>query len=560
MRYSNLLPKFNDKKPAKRLGNSSLLVTTTRTTKAAMNPATSMSSVPSISVTGLQSMFDQTLKMELFKHLDTGNMFLNTIVGTLLLYFVGLGWQVATSLQGRLKRYTDPVLFKAAVFSVLRYIVIRIVPKTRLAGYFAESETKVAVVSLITDTKDLNANLYDATFAFCNSLISSDDLPLVSWQKVDNKHGTPTPTAPKDSTCTFNWSGHEVTYQHSSPMVTIYADRERQRENPTIRLTCVVKKGAPNPFASFFSDATSYYAKLQSNINWVQTVFRNQGDEWVKTKSSAHRKLDTVVLSENLKEEIEADFKDFATAESWYVEHDLDYARRYLFYGSPRTGKTSMIKALATYSQRHIHYLQITSVKDDEQLVKLFEKFDAAKTIVVIEDIDAGMTAFLDRSSARYAALVKQEAEKKEDDKKEENKEKERGVTLSGLLNVMDGILKVHGQALIITSNHPEDLDPALIDAERIHRRFEFKLASRQQFVELCQNVVQYKPDPSEVEDFVEYSISPAAIVGKFTLCKRDPQTAIKMAVNESILVSKGKKKETSVRGIRLDAETKKTL
>ena len=523
-----------------------------------MNPATSMSSVPSISVTGLQSMFDQTLKMELFKHLDTGNMFLNTIVGTLLLYFVGLGWQLATSLQGRLKRYTDPVLFKAAVFSVLRYIVIRIVPKSRLAGYFAESETKVAVVSLITDTKDLNANLYDATFAFCNSLISSDDLPLVSWQKVDNKHGTPTPTAPKDSNCKFNWSGHEVTYQHSSPMVTIYADRERQRENPTIRLTCVVKKGAPNPFASFFSDATSYYTKLQSNINWVQTVFRNQGDEWVKTKASAYRKLDTVVLSENLKEEIEADFKDFATGESWYKEHDLDYACRYLFYGAPRTGKTSMIKALATYAQRHIHYLQLSTVKDDEQLVKLFEKVEAAKTIIVIEDIDASTDAVLDRS-IKFAIEQKKDADKKEDDKsKDDNKDK--GVTLAGLLNVMDGILKVHGQMMIITSNHPEKLDPALIDSERIHRQFEFKLASRKQFVELCQNVIQYKPESSEVENFVEYTISPATIVSQFKRHKREPQVAVKMVVSESIAVSKGESKESSVRGIRLDLETKKTV
>jgi AAA+ superfamily predicted ATPase len=525
-----------------------------------MSTATVAASLPTISVGSLQGQFDHFLKMELFKYLDSGNPFINVLLGTLLAYLFGVAWQAAASLQTKAKRYTDPVLFKAAVFSFVRAIVVRILPKSRLAGYFAESETKVAEVKLITDTKDLNANLYDATFAFCNSLIKSDDLPKVSWQKVENKHGVPTPTAPKDSTCKFHWGGHEVTYQHSSPMVTIYADRERQRENPTIQLSCTVKKGSPNPFGSFFADATAFYTKQQANINWVQTVFRNQGDEWVKTKASAYRKLDTVVLSEGLKEEIEADFKDFATGESWYKEHDLDYECRYLFYGAPRTGKTSMIKALATYAQRHIHYLQLSTVKDDEQLAKLFEKVDAAKTIIVIEDIDASTDAVLDRT-LKFALLEQKakESEKKEDsEKKEESKDK--GVTLAGLLNVMDGILKTHGQMLIMTSNHPEKLDPALVDSERIHRKFEFKLASKKQLIDLCQNVIQYKPDLAEVENFVEYAISPAAIVSQFKRHKREPKIAVKMVVEESISVMRGETKESSLRGIRLDPETKKTV
>lgn len=124
----------------------------------------------------------------------------------------------------------------------------------------------------------------------------------------------------------------------------------------------------------------------------------------------------------------------------------------------------------------------------------------------------------------------------------------------------MDGILKTHGQMLIMTSNHPEKLDPALVDSERIHRKFEFKLASKKQLIDLCQNVIQYKPELEEVEKFAEYSISPAAIVSQFKRHKREPKVAVKMVVEESISVMRGESKESSLRGIRLDPETKKTV
>lgn len=44
-------------------------------------------------------------------------------------------------------------------------------------------------------------------------------------------------------------------------------------------------------------------------------------------------------------------------------------------------------------------------------------------------------------------------------------------LNLAGILNVLDGVVDCPGRILIMTSNHPEKLDPALVRPGRINRR-----------------------------------------------------------------------------------------
>jgi chaperone BCS1 len=60
-----------------------------------------------------------------------------------------------------------------------------------------------------------------------------------------------------------------------------------------------------------------------------------------------------------------------------------------------------------------------------------------------------------------------------------------RGVTLSGLLNAIDGVAAHEGRLLFATTNHYESLDPALRRPGRMDRHIEFKLASRYQVEEM---------------------------------------------------------------------------
>lgn len=60
-----------------------------------------------------------------------------------------------------------------------------------------------------------------------------------------------------------------------------------------------------------------------------------------------------------------------------------------------------------------------------------------------------------------------------------------RGVTLSGLLNAIDGVAAHEGRLLFATTNHYESLDPALRRPGRMDRHIEFRLGSRYQVTEM---------------------------------------------------------------------------
>jgi chaperone BCS1 len=76
-------------------------------------------------------------------------------------------------------------------------------------------------------------------------------------------------------------------------------------------------------------------------------------------------------------------------------------------------------------------------------------------------------------------------------------------VTLSGLLNVLDGFYAPTGVLFVMTTNHVEKLDDALLRPGRIDYKLYLGQASRYQKMELYR---RFFPDASEAEvrEFVE--------------------------------------------------------
>jgi len=60
-----------------------------------------------------------------------------------------------------------------------------------------------------------------------------------------------------------------------------------------------------------------------------------------------------------------------------------------------------------------------------------------------------------------------------------------QGISLSGLLNAIDGVASHEGRVLVMTTNHPEKLDDALIRPGRVDMQVEFSLATRAQAQEI---------------------------------------------------------------------------
>jgi hypothetical protein len=111
------------------------------------------------------------------------------------------------------------------------------------------------------------------------------------------------------------------------------------------------------------------------------------------------------------------------------------------------------------------------------------------KRIYVIEDMDCldGENEFLMRrdvlAKTRDARNAREEAKTKERDRRvsgygDDDDNARIDLDLATILNVLDGTLETPGRVILITSNHPEKLDHALIRPGRIDGMIEFGLAS----------------------------------------------------------------------------------
>ncbi|KAE8697463.1 xylosyltransferase-like [Hibiscus syriacus] len=166
------------------------------------------------------------------------------------------------------------------------------------------------------------------------------------------------------------------------------------------------------------------------------------------------------------KKEIMEDLVTFSESEEFYSRIDRAWKRGYLLYGPPGTGKSTMIAAMANLLGYDIYDLELTAVKDNTELRKLLIE-TSSKSIIVIEDIDCS----LDLTGQRRKKKEKHEEEEEmKDPRQKGNKDepKTSHVTLSGLLNFIDGLWSACGAFKVLAKNYRQieryDLFPRIRD------------------------------------------------------------------------------------------------
>ncbi|CAI9777532.1 unnamed protein product [Fraxinus pennsylvanica] len=216
--------------------------------------------------------------------------------------------------------------------------------------------------------------------------------------------------------------------------------------------------------------------------NWIHVVFEHPAT------------FATLALEPNKKEEIVKDLIRFTEAKDYYAKIGKPWKRGYLLYGPPGTGKSTMIAAMANLLKYDVYDLELTAVKDNTELRKLLID-TSSKSIVVIEDIDCS----LDLTGQRKKKKEKTDDEKKEENDKDpvkaemkkwdENNQKSQ-VTLSGLLNIIDGLWSACGgeRIIVFTTNFVEKLDPALIRRGRMDKHIDLSYCCFEAFKVLAKN------------------------------------------------------------------------
>jgi SpoVK/Ycf46/Vps4 family AAA+-type ATPase len=89
-------------------------------------------------------------------------------------------------------------------------------------------------------------------------------------------------------------------------------------------------------------------------------------------------------------------------------------------------------------------------------------------------------------------------------------------LTLSGLLNALDGVFDKDKRILIMTTNHSEILDDALIRPGRIDRNFLFDNCDKDQVKKLYEMFFEKECNKTLIERIDDKKYSPATLVGLF--------------------------------------------
>ncbi|XWV25805.1 putative AAA+ family ATPase [Tupanvirus soda lake] len=292
----------------------------------------------------------------------------------------------------------------------------------------------------------------------------------------------------------------------------------------------------------YVNDGKLYYYSLISESSNAQSNAQSKDKEdtyqdskiiWRTNIFKSFKTFDNIFFTEKQKLLEKLDF--FIKNESWYKNKGIPYNFGLLFHGLPGCGKTSCVKAISNLTNRHVVELSLNKIKTCGQFIDIINNefinnvyLPIDKRIILIEDIDCMLDIVIDRKLKdeadtaekeqianmdvdqlfKFKMLGMTEEYSKCDSYKNEDK-----LTLSCILNTIDGVLEQHGRILIISTNYPDKLDKALIRPGRIDVRINFTKCDHK----MTKDILEFYYDrqiPLDVM-FPDFKYTPAEIINK---------------------------------------------
>ena len=252
---------------------------------------------------------------------------------------------------------------------------------------------------------------------------------------------------------------HWMLYKGRIVSVTMTRTEEKKmgqtERSETLTLKTVGRK--QTLFREMMKEIHATFVKLEEKK--PELYAWGQWGDWKEIHGYLPRLLDSVIVPSDDKQHLIKDIELFRASKDWYAKMGIPYRKGYLFYGPPGTGKTSLVTGLSSHFNSNIYMLKLSDMTDTT-LREAIVGTDPG-SFLVIEDVDC-ITASHKR-------------------KKRAEDKKATGVTLSGLLNVIDGLFSPSGSIFILTTNHKDKLDPALLRPGRIDIQLSITYATEDQ-------------------------------------------------------------------------------
>ena len=196
---------------------------------------------------------------------------------------------------------------------------------------------------------------------------------------------------------------------------------------------------------SFYNAVCEWYCEVRGEI----LVYHDGA--FLKDKalfqSIKNATFDNLILPHCLKKQIQDDFEQFLASAELYEQYQIPWKRGAILIGPPGNGKTHTVKALINELEKPCLYVRSFKAQYGTEQDHMSEVFQRARMtppcLIVLEDLDS----MIDDQNRSF------------------------------LLNELDGFNSNNGVVVIATTNHPERLDPAILDRpSRFDRKYYFQL------------------------------------------------------------------------------------
>ena len=301
-----------------------------------------------------------------------------------------------------------------------------------------------------------------------------------------------------------------------------------------------------NKLYDFLEEKKKEYEELSEQKDDYQYIFEykctDKCDDEINIKYNEYLMEHNKDLNKNIFFENKQKMLDYITpfkyikeqeinkGEESYINAGLTFKAGLLFYGSPGCGKTSTIKGILKYTNRHAIIVNLSNIQNNEELENVFrnrkvngKKYTGKELCFILEDCDATKLSSLKERNEQPILISKDYVKSNsciDDDKIDltsiVSSNTSKGFDLSCFLNVLDGIIELHGIMIIMTTNHPEKLDEALIRPGRIDFKYEFKKANKKIIYDMLKlKYIKSDEIMNSYKDFnnmKDYALSPAQV------------------------------------------------